>query len=371
MTNVDLLFDKIDSGRLGKNIGLKTGIDKFDEYTGGIQRGIYTLFFGLSGSGKSSVVLYMIYRTLKDNPDKDIKYVYFSLELSCELLLAKLMCLYIYEEFGVVIPYTDLMSWQEVLSDEKYQYVEKSKAWLSEISEKLLIFDKSLTAKSFYRTLMTLLEEWGTFTTSEDGRRKIYTKHNPEQYVIAVVDHIGLCLPEPGNTKKQEIDLISQYAVNLRERCQVSFFVLQQENRNSANMDRRKMDMTECSAEDLKESGNCLNDCELCIGVYYPLKHKLKTHRGYPIICDSSADFKGLRDRYRSLVIVKSRLGVSDRLIPVNFFGEIGYFKQFKDKPENITDWKPYLSLETKDSETEDVPENKSQEPLNSFNFKF
>lgn len=51
MTNVDLLFDKIDSGRLGKNIGLKTGIDKFDEYTGGIQRGIYTLFFGLSGSG--------------------------------------------------------------------------------------------------------------------------------------------------------------------------------------------------------------------------------------------------------------------------------------------------------------------------------
>ena len=218
---------------------------------------------------------------------------------------------------------------------------------------------------------MTLLEEWGTFTTSEDGRRKIYTKHNPEQYVIAVVDHIGLCLPEPGNTKKQEIDLISQYAVNLRERCQVSFFVLQQENRNSANMDRRKMDMTECSAEDLKESGNCLNDCELCIGVYYPLKHKLKTHRGYPIICDSSADFKGLRDRYRSLVIVKSRLGVSDRLIPVNFFGEIGYFKQFGDKPENITDWKPYLSLETKDSEIEDVPENKSQEPINSFNFKF
>jgi hypothetical protein len=51
--------------------------------------------------------------------------------------------------------------------------------------------------------------------------------------------------------------------------------------------------------------------------------------------------------------------------------GEIGYFRQFKDKPENITDWKPYLSLETKDSETEDVPENKSQEPINSFNFKF
>ena len=81
MTNVDLLFDMIDNGRAGKNIGLKTGIDKIDEYTGGIQRGVYTLIFGLSGSGKSALSLYMIYRTLKDNPDKDIKYVYFSLEI--------------------------------------------------------------------------------------------------------------------------------------------------------------------------------------------------------------------------------------------------------------------------------------------------
>jgi hypothetical protein len=33
-----------------------------------------------------------------------------------------------YEEFGVVIPYTELMSWQEILSDEKYEYIKKSRA---------------------------------------------------------------------------------------------------------------------------------------------------------------------------------------------------------------------------------------------------
>lgn len=256
MTSVDLLFDKIDRGREGKNIGLKTGIDKLDEYTGGIQRGIYTLVFGLSGSGKTAWVLYMIYRTLKDNPEKDIKYIYFSLELSAELLLAKLMCLYIYEEFGIVVPFASLMSWQDILSDESYEYVQKSKDWLKSISEKLLIYDKALNAKSFYRTIMSLLDKWGKFTESSDGRRKIYTKNNPEQYVTAVVDHIGLCMPDSGVTKKQEMDLISQYAVTLRERCQVSFFILQQENRNSANMDRRKMDMTECSPEDLKDFTN-------------------------------------------------------------------------------------------------------------------
>lgn len=370
MTNVDLLFDMIDTGRQGKNIGLKTGIEKLDKYTGGIQRGIYTLIFGLSGAGKSAVALYMIYRTLKDNPEKDIKYIYFSLEMSSELLLAKLMCLYMYEEFGVVISYTELMSWETILSDEKYEYIQKSKAWLSEISNNLLIFDKALTAKSFYRTVKGLLEEWGTFTKSEDGRRELYHKYNPEQYVIVVVDHVGLCVPETGSTKKQEIDTISQYAVGLRERCQVSFFMLQQENRNSSNMDRRKMDMTECSSEDLKDTGNTYNDCEVCIGVYHPLKHKLKNHRGYPIITDVGSDFKGLRDRYRSLCLIKNRQGVSDRLIPVNFLGEIGYYRNMP-KPEEITDWTPYLSLETKNSVTEDVPENKSQESTTNWNFKF
>ncbi len=51
MTNVDLLYELIERGREGKNIGLNTGIKKIDKFTGGIQRGNYTLIFGLSGSG--------------------------------------------------------------------------------------------------------------------------------------------------------------------------------------------------------------------------------------------------------------------------------------------------------------------------------
>ena len=52
MNNVDLLFQKIDEGRKGNNIGLSTGIPKLDKYTGGMQKGGYTLIFGLSGSGR-------------------------------------------------------------------------------------------------------------------------------------------------------------------------------------------------------------------------------------------------------------------------------------------------------------------------------
>lgn len=67
-------------------------------------------------------------------------------------------------------------------------------------------------------------------------------------------------MPIEGRTKKQEIDLISAYSVTLRERCGVSFYILQQENRNSASSEKIKADMTDCSLDGLKDSGNTGND---------------------------------------------------------------------------------------------------------------
>lgn len=351
MNGVDILFRQIDNGRAGKNIGLKTGISKMDKYTGGLQKGVYTLIFGTSGAGKSSYALYThIYRPLKDYPDKNIKLIYYSLEMSQSLLLAKLLCLYIYEEFHYVISYTELMSWQEILDDESYEYVKKGKNWLNSIMDKLIIYDKTLNAKFFYKSMMENLEEWGTFEETDDGRRTIYIKNDPEQYVEAIVDHIGLVRPSAGNTKKAEIDEVSAYAVSFKEKCQCSFCILMQENRNSSDMDRRKADLTECSAEDIKDSGNPYNDSEICIGIYYPLKYKIKNHRGYPIIVENNqqGSFIGLRDRYRSAILIKNRLGVSDRLVPLNFFGEIGYFIELP-KADSVTNWKDYCYL--KDNE--------------------
>lgn len=354
MTNVDLLFDKIESGRNGKNIGLKTGIPKMDGYTGGIQP-VYTLIFGVSGSGKSALALYSyIYRPLKDYPDKNIKLCYFSLELSAELLLAKLLCLYIYEEFGVIISYTRLMSWSSILTDDEYKYVKRGREWLESINSKLIIYDTALTSKSFYSKVKKILEEEGTFFPSEDGRRTLYKKNDPDQVISIIVDHLNLATAIEGRSKKDEIDLISKYAVTLRNQCGISFFMLMQENRNSASMDRRKAELTECSSEDISDTSAPFQDSEICIGVYYPLKFKLKTHKGFPIITENDPEFEGLRGRYRSLQLIKNRQGESEKAVPVNFFGEIGYWRQLP-KAEEIKDYKPYLNLQIKQDITKDI----------------
>ena len=47
--------------------------------------------------------------------------------MSSNVLLSKLLNLYIYEEFGVEISYMDLMSIRTPLSDNIYLYVQKAR----------------------------------------------------------------------------------------------------------------------------------------------------------------------------------------------------------------------------------------------------
>ena len=367
MSNIDILYNKINKGREGKNIGWSTGIQKLDGYIGGIQPSLYTLIFGVSGGGKSALALYSyIYRPLKDHPDDDFLLVYFSLELSAELLLAKLLCIYLYEEYSIVIPYTKLMSWREILSDEDYAFVLKGKQWLESINKKLVIYDSHLTSKYFYRQIKGLLEEQGTFEYFNDGENFTYTKNNPNQLILVVVDHLNLTTPVQGHTKKEEIDTISKYAVYLRNKFGISFVMLMQENRNSSSMDRRKAELTECSSEDIADSSAPFQDSEICIGVYYPLKFKLKSHRGYPIIVEGNQSFNGLRGRYRSIQLIKNRQGESEKAIPLNFFGEIGYWKELP-KADEIQDFTPYLHL-TNNEETQNIDHTVDKK---EFNYTF
>ena len=203
-----------------------------------------------------------------------------------------------------------------------------------------------------------LLEEHGEFVETSDGKRKFYKPNDPELLILGVIDHLALCVPKTGETKKGEMDAISAYAVTLKEKCGVSFIILQQANRSATNMERRKADLSECSREDLKDTECTYNDSDVCIGIFNPIKLKLKTTRGYPIIVETSKGFMGLRDRYRGLCLIKNREGEPDKYIPMNFFGEIGLWEELP-KAEEISDFSVYAHL----IKQEDV--TGSEEPVN------
>lgn len=354
MTLVDELYSKIDEGRKGKNTGLKTGLHKLDWYTGGFQKSIYKLWYGQSGSGKSSVVIFSeLYRTLKDYPDYPLLHVYFSLEMSSSVLLAKLLSLYLFETYGIELSYMDLMSVRTPISEDIYSYIQRSKYWLESISSKLIIFDKQLSSDSFYSSMMEILKQYGSFDKSEDGRRTIYIPNNDKLIINVIIDHAGLISPSKGRSKKEEIDLLSVYCVRFRELCGISIDFIMQENRNAGNIDRVKLNATEPTLDDAKESGGPINDCNIAIAVYYPIKYQLKSYRGYRVLDDKNTGVVGLGSAIRSLLLLKNRFGTANKVFPVGFQGSIGRFVELP-KPELI-DYNLYQNW--KDDKYEDKSE--------------
>lgn len=153
MSIIKNLIKLVKQGKKGKNKGLPTGFPRLDNVIYGIQRKYMSVIAGDSGSGKSSLALYMyVYRPLMEaiKNKKDVQVLYFSFEMSSEVLLAKLLSIYIWEEFNHHISYEQILSLNSELSDEDYEYVKNSVNWLQKVEERMTIIDKPVSPKAVY-----------------------------------------------------------------------------------------------------------------------------------------------------------------------------------------------------------------------------
>ena len=118
---VDLLYKDIEDGIKGKNQGYSTGLEKLDSIIDGVTKQTYYVLFSNSGAGKTSLCLYsFIYRPLMEHlDDPNFKIVYFSLEMSPVMLLAKLLSTYIFEKYNLEL------SVKKILSREKGYHLPK------------------------------------------------------------------------------------------------------------------------------------------------------------------------------------------------------------------------------------------------------
>ena len=87
-----------------------------------------------------------------------------------------------------------------------------------------------------------------------------------------------------------------------------------QENRNAGNIDRVKLNSTEGTLDDVKDSGNPVNDSTIVISVYYPIKYQLRTYRDYRVVDDKTTGELGLGSALRSLILLKNRLRIAQSI---------------------------------------------------------
>lgn len=351
------LMHQITFGREGKNWGYSMGLPKLEEVIDGVTQSTYTLVFSPTGSGKTSLVLYSyIYKPMMEHlDDNNFKITYFSLEMSAEMLYAKLLSMYIFETYHIELSTKELLSRKKDyrLSDEHYRIVKECLPWLHRVEEIVTVYDKSLSADSLYSILIKELEKEGTFEEIEG--RKVYHPKNENLVHLVVIDHLSLARRTNGHTLKEEMDLISSYLVTLRNRCKISPVVIMQANRGSTSMDRRKEGLNNLRIDDTKDTGAPAQDSEVIISIFNPHREKLASYRGY--------DIKALQQNFRVITVLKNRYGEADVEVGCAFYGKTSCFAELP-KPEEIYDYEKYsnpnwlLCLDKDSIKTEDVEDN-------------
>ena len=335
-------LNEVERGKLGLNKGLPTGLDRLNKIIGGLQKETYYLIGGEPGTGKTAfvdqafVIEPILYLLANKQLNTKLKIFYESYEISKLRKIAKWVALFIYRDKGIIT------SINEILSRGDYKITEKIESLLpgyKDIFDEIFlnsveINDYKENPTGIYKRVKNYMEKNGNWRNVEVKdkrgsiiRQKIYTPNNPDEYVLLIVDHIGLLRRERGYNKKENIDKLSEYVVELRNSYGISPIFVSQFNRNLADIDRQRFKEVQPQMDDFKDTGNCAEDANIVLAGFNPARYNISKYADYSV--------RRINPRFRTAHILKNRDDTDMARIALNFLGECGYFRELP-KAENM-----------------------------------
>lgn len=370
-------IDVINRGRAGMNEGLSIGLPRLTYYVPGVQPGNIYLLGGVTGSGKSALAM----SSFVHNPYEDwrahkrlkmkLKIFVWSLEISREILMAKFICRSIFRDHGMLLDINYILSrGKNRISDEIYKIVLEYAKYYEEFEDVVTILGPD-NPTGIRNTLLHYLKENGKeqqkeITVTENGKPSKmlvfdkYIPNEPNTIVIALVDHLNILKTERSFTKKQNIDKLVEYGVDMSNRYGISPVFVQQINRGVENIDRQKGNTIDIMISDFKETGDTTDAAHFILAINYPWRWEVKKYRGY--------NTESLGDRARFISVLKNRDGNANAYLGTQFVGEIGAFRELpKAEVMTITDYQQikaltkYYERETTTTDGVHAPNNPSK----------
>jgi hypothetical protein len=212
----------------------------------------------------------------------------------------------------------------------------------------MTIIDTPITPVQMDLTIREWNSKFGRFVYLNNDQEAFIPK-DKDAYNIIIIDHVRLA-KDNGKGVKATIDEEANVAIYYRNKCQNTFILVQQINRNSKSMDRRLNNFQLLQHDDLSDSSGTGQASEIIIGLFNAHREKLGKLDGY--------NFKNLGDRARIWQCMKNRFGQSDKNVAMAFYGEIGYFRELPD-PEDIDDYEKLINLKTSSPKEEKKEEIK------------
>ena len=331
-------------------------LPRFEESSPGIEQGKYYQITAQSKAGKTQLAdALFVFNTVKqiidDNLDIRLKIFYFSLELSKEEKMLSCFANILYIKEGLRIAPTDLKSThaKKVLSSEVLEIIFKYQKYFDKIEEIVEFIDSVRHATGIYDLVRKYAVANGTIyhrdivingeiTQVEDR----YEPNDPEEYVMIIIDHIGLIQPQKLNGTQlslhESISLLSSdYLIKLRNRFNYIPVVVIQQAIAGENIEHKKAGALRPSVANLGDNKLIARDCNMMIGIFSPFKHEIPEYMGY--------DITKFKDNIRFMEIIISRDGGAGTICPLYFDGAVTYFKELPRSDDKESMEKAYNFL--------------------------
>lgn len=171
--------------------------------------------------------------------------------------------------------------------------------------------------------------------------RQVFDKYipdDPDEMVIAIVDHVGLLTCEKDTpTIKQTIEKLSDYMVILRNKYGCSYVGVQQQNMETTNLEAFKNNKIRPTKDGLKDSKRPGEDCDVLIGMTCPNAFELKEYLRY--------DLTNLKDNFKVLEVVLNRGGRANVLCPLYHDGAINFYRELPRPDDDVNMNKVYAYI--------------------------
>jgi hypothetical protein len=329
------------------------GMERLESYLPGIEQGTYYAIVAGTGVGKSKLARYLFVHNplmyLEQNPESgvEISIKYFSLEESKKKIILSEISKYLYTKYNLVISVKQLQSIgrYNTLTADHLLKIKEAEEHVNSFISKVDIIDNIKNPTGIFKYVRDFALTIGKYYTKEgvaltpqqheevrqgkDETYKLvsyYKKNNPKHYVIILIDHISLIHLESGMTQHQSMSkLSSDYCLTFRDKFGFTPVVVQQLAMDKENVETNFQGKTieqklEPSLNALGDNKTIGRDYNVVLGLFSPERYGIINHNGY--------DLGKLKNRYRSLSILKDREGIADKKVPLFFNGAVDFFKE-------------------------------------------
>jgi len=335
----DQIVNKRERLLQGKVNCIPWGLPRFEKVSPGIEQGKYIQITAQSKGAKTQLLDWLfVYNTISqiidNNLDIRLKIFYFTLELSKEEKMLACFANILYVKEGIRISPTDLKSThsERMLDESILKIIEKYQPYFDKIEEIVEFVDDVRHAFGMYNLVREYalangkvhtrqIDIKGVLTEVED----YYEPNDPDEYVMIIVDHIGLISPSKRNGQQLSLhesisELSSDYLIKLRNRFNYIPVIVIQQAIAGENIEHKKAGALRPTVANLGDNKLIARDCNLMLGIFSPFKHEMRDYYNY--------DITKFKDNIRFMEIILSRDGGAGTICPLYFDGAVNYFKE-------------------------------------------